>query len=352
MSSMFSFSSKEDHLTVIDLALDMFLKKQRRQDKQLSFDENLLLNTSRIELLKENLSSMQKEHPDGLIGINMEFFHSCEDSKAFLHFTEDLPNPSKIFFYNILPNSDFQTRMLSDMAEMQAEFDAASGVLFPVKSGKEDGKNLVQRCERTIQAHLEEIVAGIISKQEPLELLASSSIYVSHYVDIKRLFMNPDALAIMIYYLSRYIVTAGGEFEALIATSKNGAVLASLLGKMTGRKVVCCVNIGPQYALPISAVERIHHGERYLYVYDFICLGTEAKLLHALLASRGAILAGGIGVASYVPLDNPELERKHSPLSKIGSMVNLISAGIPYQTYLQKDAAGPQIMLSYATATK
>ena len=148
MSSMFSFSSKEDHLTVIDLALDMFLKKQRRQDKQLSFDENLLLNTSRIELLKENLSSMQKEHPDGLIGINMEFFHSCEDSKAFLHFTEDLPNPSKIFFYNILPNSDFQTRMLSDMAEMQAEFDAASGVLFPVKSGKEDGKNLVQRCER------------------------------------------------------------------------------------------------------------------------------------------------------------------------------------------------------------
>ena len=123
MSSMFSFSSKEDHLTVIDLALDMFLKKQRRQDKQLSFDENLLLNTSRIELLKENLSSMQKEHPDGLIGINMEFFHSCEDSKAFLHFTEDLPNPSKIFFYNILPNSDFQTRMLSDMAEMQAEFD-------------------------------------------------------------------------------------------------------------------------------------------------------------------------------------------------------------------------------------
>lgn len=352
MSSMFSFFSKEDHLTVIDLALDMFLKKQRRQDKQLSFDENLLLNTSRIELLKENLSSMQKERPDRLIGINMEFFHSCEDSKAFLNFTDDLPDPSKIFFYNILPNSDFQARMLSDMSETQAEFDAPSGVLFPVKPGKETGENLVRRCERTIQAHLEEIVAGIISEQEPPELLASSSVYVSHYVDIKRLFMNPDALAVMIYYLSRYIVTADKEFEALVATSKNGAVLAGLLGRMTGRKVVCCVNIGPQYALPVSAVERIHHGERYLYVYDFICLGTEAKLLHALLASRGAILAGGIGVASYVPLDNPELEQKHSPLAKIDSMVNLISAGIPYQTYLQKNAAGSQIALSYAAAAK
>ena len=112
------------------------------------------------------------------------------------------------------------------------------------------------------------------------------------------------------------------------------------------------MNIGPQYALPVSAVERIQRGERYLYVYDFICLGTEAKLLHALLASRGAFLAGGIGVASYIPLDNPELEQKHSPLAKIDSMVNLISAGIPYQTYLQKDAVGPHIALSSATAVK
>ena len=128
--------------------------------------------------------------------------------------------------------------------------------------------------------------------------------------------------------------------------------MAGLLGRMTGRKVVCCVNIGPQYALPVSAVERIHRGERYLYIYDFICLGTEAKLLHALLASRGAFLVGGIGVASYIPLDNPELERKHSPLAKIDSMVNLISARIPYHIYLQKDVTGPQIALRCAEATK
>ncbi len=74
--------------------------------------------------MKENLYSMQKEDPDRMIGVSMDFFHSCEDSKAFLHFTEDLPDPSKIFFYNILPDSDFQTRMLSDMSEVQEEFEA------------------------------------------------------------------------------------------------------------------------------------------------------------------------------------------------------------------------------------
>ena len=183
-------------------------------------------------------------------------------------------------------------------------------------------------------------------------MLASSSVYVSHYVDIKRLFMNPDALAIMLYYLSRYIATSEEDFDALVATSKNGAVLAELLGRMTGRRVVDFVSIGPQYALSASAVEQIERGKRYLYVYDFICLGTEAKLLHALLASHGAVLVDGIGVASYIPLDNPELKRKHSPLAHISSMVNLISAGIPYQAFLQGDTAGPQIMLNCAEAVE
>ena len=107
-----------------------------------------------------------------------------------------------------------------------------------------------------------------------------------------------------------------------------------------------------QYALSASAVGQIERGKRYFYVYDFICLGTEAKLLHALLASHSAVLADGIGVASYIPLDNPELKRKHSPLAKISSMVNLISAGIPYQVYMQGDTAGPRITLNRAEAAE
>lgn len=353
MSGIFSFVSKDDNLTVIDLALDEFLKKQRRQDKWLSFDKNLLLHTSRIELLKENLVSMQRECPERLIGVSMEFFHSCEDSRAFLGFQENLPDPSKIFFYNILPGSDFQARMLADLSEVrEAEFDPDSGVLYPAKPENADGKELVRRCERTIQEHLETIVADIVTEQNPPAMLASSCVYVSRYVDIKRLFMNPDALAVMLYYLSRYIVMSEEDFDALVATSKNGAVLAELLGRMTSRKVVNFVNIGPQYALSASAVEQIERGKRYLYVYDFICLGTEAKLLHALLASHSAVLADGIGVASYIPLDNPELKRKHSPLAKISSMVNLISAGIPYQVYMQGDTAGPRITLNRAEAAE
>lgn len=353
MSGIFSFVSEDGNLVTIDLALDEFLKKQRRQGKGFSFDQNLLLNTHQIDLLKDNLVSMQKERPERLIGVSMEFFHSCEDSRAFLGFTEDLPDPSKIFFYNILPNSDFQARMLVDLSEVQAaEFDPDSGVLYPVKPENADGRDLVRRCKQAIQTHLEEIVADIVVKQDPPAMLASSSIYVSRYVDIKRLFMNPDALAIMLYYLSRYIVTSEEDFDALVATSKNGAVLAELLGRMTGRRVVDFVSIGPQYALSASAVEQIERGKRYLYVYDFICLGTEAKLLHALLASHGAVLADGIGVASYISLDNPELNRKHSPLAKISSMVNLISARIPYEIYMQRDATGPRIALNCTEAAE
>lgn len=348
MSGLLSFHSAADHLVVIDLALNHFGLRQRHRNENLSMDTNIMLETLWIERLRDELLTLQGKHPDALIGVNMEFMHSCRDNSAFLNFTRELPDSSKIFFYHILPGCDLQTRMQSDLEDsgVHAEFEKESGVLFLARPAGLDGRELTERCERVIRQRLAETVKGIntnlseLNPKEPRDLLASSGVYVDHYVDIKRLFMDPDELFLVVYYMSRWLLTANREYDALIATSKNGAILAALLGKMTGSDVVCCVNIGPQYALSASAVEQIQPGKRYIYVYDFICLGTEAKLLHALVSSRRAFLAGGIGVASYIPLDNPDLRRKHSPLAELSSLVNLISADIPYHIYLSRDAAG------------
>ena len=346
MSGLLTFYSETDNLAVIDLALNIFRFNQKYHYNKLSFDENIMLETFWIEKLKAELLSLQKKYPNALIGINMEFIHSCQDSSAFLYFTADIPDQSKIFFYNILSGCDFQTRMLSDLTTSGASptFDKTSDVLFLSKPAGADGDCLTKCCDRIILAQMEDIVRGIVIVQEPLELLASSNVYVDRYVDIKQLFMSPDELLLIIYYMSRHLLTIDKEYDALVATSKNGAVLASLLGRMIGKEVVYCVNLGPQYALPAYAVEQIQPKDRYVYVYDFICLGTEAKLLYALVTSRHATLTGGIGVASYIPLGNTELGDKHSPLADIDCLVDLISAGIPYHVYLQKDAAGPQVI--------
>lgn len=341
MSSMSTFRSNANDLVVIDLAWNNFRLKQRNRDHNLSFDENIMLDTLWLERLNDKLPALQMRNPEAMIGISMEFIHSCQNNSAFLNFSKDIPDASKVFFYNILPNCDFQARMQSDLEDggLHPEFDAEAGVLYLARPEGADGKTLVRRCERTILDRLEDTVKKITGRQDPMDLLASSSVYVDHYVDIKRLFMDPDELSLIIYYMSRCLLALDKEYDALVATSKNGAILATLLGRMVGRDVVCCVNVGPQYALPASAVEHIQPGKRYVYVYDFICLGTEAKLLHALVTSRRAALIGGIGVASYIPLNNPDLRRKHSPLAELDCLVNLISAGIPYHTYLQKDGA-------------
>lgn len=339
MSGIVTFCSNAGDLVVIDLALNNFQFKQSKRDNNLSFDENIMLETLWLELLKNELPALQKQYPNAMIGISMEFIHSCQNNSAFLNFSANIPDVSKVFFYHILPNCDFQARMQSDLEDggIHPEFDEKAGVLYLKKPVRVDGGALVNQCEQVILSRLEETVKKITSIQDPPDLLASSSVYVDHYVDIKRLFMKPDELSLVVYYLSRRLLTLGKEYDALVATSKNGAILATLLGRMIDRDVVCCVNIGPQYALSASAVEQIQSGKRYVYVYDFICLGTEAKLLHALVTSRRATLVGGIGVASYIPLDNPDLLLKHSPLSDLDCLVNLISAKITYHTYMQKD---------------
>lgn len=343
---MVTFYLKDEDFAVIDLALSIFQFKQTHQDDKLCLDTDIMLNTLWIEALRTELSSLQREHPEALIGVNMEFIHSYQDRGAFSCFTKGIQDLSKIFFYNILPDSLLLDRIKSDLEStgVTTEFDQENGILYLMRPMEANGKTLTRQCEKAVLARLEESVRGLISSQDPPELLASSNVYADHYVNIKKLFMKPDELYLIVYYMSRYLLKIDQNYHGLVASSKNGAVLASLLGRMTGKDVVYCVNVGPQYALPADATEQIQPGKRYVYVCDFICIGTEVKLLHAVISNRRAFLSDGIGVASYIPLHNPELEEKHSPLARMSSLVDLISAGIPYNVYLKRNVSGPYIL--------
>ena len=169
-------------------------------------------------------------------------------------------------------------------------------------------------------------------------MLSSSNIYTNHYVDVKQLFMQPENLNTILYYMTKHLVSKNLEYDAIVSTSKNGAVLATLVGQLIDKDVVHCVNVGPQFALPIQAIEEaFQKSKRYVYVCDFICLGTEVKLLHALMVSRQAVFAGGVGIANYIPLCNEDLKSKHSPLASVSCLVDLISAGIPYEIHIMKE---------------
>lgn len=58
---------------------------------------------------------------------------------------------------------------------------------------------------------------------------------------------------------------------------------------------IYCVNIGAKFALDIEYRKReVRPGEKYIYAFDFLCMGTEVKIPHALLSILDGNLIYGI----------------------------------------------------------
>lgn len=337
---MFYFYSDNRDLAVIDLSLNVFLYRKKYREVSPKFDEDILLESHWVADLERKIIEIQSENPGAMVGINMEYIHSWLDGRAFIEFGKDIPNKAGVFFYNILPNSDLQERLYSDLrvSGENVYFDETASVMYLVQPQGGDNTNCLDDCEKLINEHLARIVKKIVTRREHREMLSSSNIYTNHYVDVKRLFMQPENLNIILYYMAKRLAPKKLEYDAIVSTSKNGAVLSTLVGQLLNKDVVHCVNVGPQFALPIQAVEEtFQKHKRYIYVCDFICLGTEVKLLHALMTSRQAIFVGGVGIANYIPLCNEDLKKAHSPLASVSCLVDLISAGIPYEIHIIKE---------------
>ena len=337
---MLLFNSSDKKTTVIDVGLNFFLYKRSHGDGKLTFNQTILLESLWVEKIRTQILDIQKDFPDRLIGIYIEFIHTCMDKRAFAGFANDIINPSNIFFYGLLSGTDLPLRILKDLKETGHDpyFDEDNAILYLNRPDVLDSHQRINGCVSAINCYLEEVIKGTITYREEPEMLSSSNIYATCYVDIKKLFLCPQHLDVMIYQMARELLTYTFEYDSLVCTSKNGAVLASISGQMLNIDVTYCINIGPQFAISEQTVNQAFvPGKKYVYVYDFICLGTEVKILQALLSSRQCTLVAGIGVASYIPLDNEDLGRKHSPLAVVSCMINLIRAGIQYKITVVKE---------------
>lgn len=163
-------------------------------------------------------------------------------------------------------------------------------------------------------------------KDRPL-WLDSSGLYGNMYINVKKLFLSPESYYFVLYGMALE-VEKWEEFDSFISSSKNGAILAALLGAMLNKKVVHIHGIGPKYAMRIGNIQNeIKRGKKYVYVYDYICTGTELKILSALVNANDARLAGGIGLARY-----GSAERENQPVpEKIKCLITTDDAGLDYK---------------------
>lgn len=177
------------------------------------------------------------------------------------------------------------------------------------------------------------IVKDLISESDTPILLSSSGLYSNCFVDIKGLFRNVEEFQYIIFSLCEKMKEAieKNNINAFVSSSKNGAIIANILAGLMGIKEVHLIGIGPKYAMEIGdSLEYIRQGKRYAYIYDFMCTGTEAKIVSALINSRKAYLPYAIGVARY------SAHKKQVPIHYIEQLVDTEEMDITYKIVGEK----------------
>lgn len=171
--------------------------------------------------------------------------------------------------------------------------------------------------------------------------LNSSNVYANKYIDIKKTFQKKECFFLIIYQLCimienefKYQQLGDIDIDYLVCSSNNGAIIASLLGQLLGIKVVYLMNLGPNLTVnDKELIKSIDPKKKYLYIYDFICLGTEYRITKSLLLYKDCRFLGAAGVALFT---NPIRDiDKQEFTENILSIFNVsdTSYGFDYEVY-------------------
>lgn len=246
---------------------------------------------------------------------------------------KDLP----VIFANVsLQAENLRSRLNQDIPNL-VTYEHCNEVLcvnLPQVEPLANRRNFQESIDQHYREKLCKLLESIVVKEteKPKTLLESSGVYVNHYIALKNIFQNMNNAMFVVYKMAEKIHAECPHCEekVLVCCSQTGAAFTSLLSMLLGLRAVYCINIGPKFALDIEHLKReIQAGQEYIYAFDFLCMGTEAKILHALLSILGGSLVYGIGVANY--LDISAVEFKDSIFAKLHTLVDIRSAVPDYQ---------------------
>lgn len=119
-------------------------------------------------------------------------------------------------------------------------------------------------------------------------------------INLKKLFGDTINFPYVIYLLWKQIYNK--NIDGIIATSKNGVAFASILGELVGTPVLY-FNIGQMFEEAYNCSPKIKENGSYIHVYDMICLGSETKVLNALVNAQGGCVIQSVGCVCLPDLD-------------------------------------------------
>ncbi len=136
------------------------------------------------------------------------------------------------------------------------------------------------------------------------QYLESSNIWSNMYINIKKTFVDTEVFNFFIYEMCNLIMTnfdKNKDFNYLVCASNNGAALATIIGQVLNIEVLYLMNLGPHLTLrDREFINKIKKDKKYLFVFDFICLGTELKMAKTIVRIKKADVVGAVGVAKFL----------------------------------------------------
>lgn len=317
---------KEQDYVIIPMAFNNFcsdiesIKMTRKYDGPVSVQR--ILTEKEISNLQIYLSQEDKEI---LQVIDMKNIMTYAE-REFLKFRGILDKPVAVINLNGTLGSGLEEDLGEGVIREGNNIYFNENALIKYKQKEE----LIRQSYAKENARIIRWMTEYIKNEEEVKPLDSSNIYCNMYVNAKHLFLQPIKYNFLIYQLIEMLEPWRGEIDALVCASRNGANIANILGWLLKLKVVYCMNVGPRFAVVTDSLEKeIRKNKKYIYIFDFICLGTEAKVLNALLGIKGAELVGGYGIANYISLDSEFT--KNNVLGKMHSLVDLQKEKIPYK---------------------
>lgn len=333
---MFKFKDSKQGMCLIPVAFDHMLF-------QFSGRANGVFTPVRFESEK----SLEADYLAGLcreieklgcpVCLDMRYVSSAEARSFEIFARKQLP----VFFCGV--SSSLKSLLIQDLGD--PEICQHPEVFFVENSQVKaiaDHPDLLKTVKRLYQERIHELLYSVTYPEKdasgkPAETkLKSSGVYVNSYVALKDLFfLQMDDALFVLYEMAeriyvRYPAAADRESKTLVSCSRTGAAYASLLSMLLNMRAVYCKSVGPEFALDTARLEsEIQAGQDYIYVFDFLCMGTEAKILHALISCLGGNLLYGIGVANY--LDITAEVFRDSFFSKLETLSDIQSAVTGYR---------------------
>lgn len=333
---MFTIKSPAENMYLVPVAFDHMLYALSQsledtayeRDYSVRFETEGNLESGYLETLCEQIKAL-----DCPVCLDMRHISSyASRGFQFVH-RNNLP----VIFANVSPGAEsVRERLRQDVPEL-VTYEHCSEVLcakLPQVEALANRRGFREGLERIYEGKLCALLDAVaVRDADPLGTpLDSSGVYVNHYIALKNLFLEMDNAMFVVYKMAEKVRMECPSLEkkVLVCCSKTGAAFTSLLSMLLGLKAVYCVSIGPKFALDMENLKReIQEGQEYIYVFDFLCMGTEVKILHALISMLGGRLVYGIGVASYLNISAPEFQ--DSIFSRLHTLMDIRKAVPDYR---------------------